>query len=103
VPSNRTYIVTPSTIGLTRSPPGVIAVAKMAMPRMICRRAPDRSRDDTMFTRDRPNSRIGNSMISPNTRNIVVTKSKYGPAARFATSTSSVNASRNWVAGARTK
>ena len=34
-------------------------------------------------TRDRPNSRIGNSMIRPNTRNIVVTKSKYGPAARL--------------------
>ena len=34
-----------------------------------------------MPTRDRPTSRIGNSMTSPNTRNIVVTKSKYGPAA----------------------
>ena len=31
-------------------------------------------------------------MIRPNTRNIVVTKSKYGPAAKSATSTSSVNA-----------
>ena len=34
-----------------------------------------------MPTLDRPTSRIGNSMISPNTRNSVVTKSKYGPAA----------------------
>ena len=34
-----------------------------------------------MPTRDRPTSRIGNSITSPKTRNIVVTKSKYGPAA----------------------
>ena len=34
-----------------------------------------------MPTRDRPTRRIGNSMISPKARNIVVTKSKYGPAA----------------------
>ncbi len=34
-----------------------------------------------MFTRDRANRTIGNSMVSPNARNSVVTKSKYGPAA----------------------
>ena len=35
----------------------------------------------TIPTLDRPTSRIGNSITSPNARNIVVTKSKYGPAA----------------------
>ena len=44
-----------------------------------------------MPTRDSPYSRIGNSMTSPKARKIVVTKSKYGPAATFATSRSSVN------------
>ena len=39
-----------------------------------------------MPTRDSPTSRIGNSITRPKTRNIVVTKSKYGPAAMFATS-----------------
>ena len=38
VPSNRRYIVSPRTIGLTRSPPGVIAAAKIAMPRIAIRR-----------------------------------------------------------------
>ncbi len=40
VPSNRMYIVPPRAIGLTRSPPGVMAAAKMAIPRMMTRRAP---------------------------------------------------------------
>ena len=34
VASNRMYIVTPSTNGLTRSPPGVTTVAKTAIPRI---------------------------------------------------------------------
>ena len=38
VSSNRTYIVPPSTNGLTRSPPGVATAAKIAMPRMTIRR-----------------------------------------------------------------
>ena len=45
-------------------------------------RREDASRAEvTIPTRDRPYSRIGNSMIRPKARNIVVTKSKYGPAA----------------------
>ena len=44
-----------------------------------------RSRSEvTMPTRDSPTRTIGNSMIIPKTRNIVVTKSKYGPAANWA-------------------
>ena len=35
VSSNRMYIVTPRTVGLTRSPPGVATAAKIAIPRMI--------------------------------------------------------------------
>ena len=38
VSSNRTYIVMPSTNGLTRSPPGVTTAEKIAMPRMTIRR-----------------------------------------------------------------
>src|SRR3954447_3577449 len=78
--SNRTYIVPPSTNGLTRSPPGVATAAKIAIPRITIRRDALRRAEDRMPTRDRPMSRIGNSMINPNARNIVVTKSKYDPA-----------------------
>ena len=76
VPSNRMYIVSPRTIGLTMSVPGVIAAAKIAIPRIAIRRARFSRSEVTMFTRDSPNSRIGNSRTRPNARNIVVTKSK---------------------------
>ena len=55
-----------------------------------------------MPTRARPYSRIGNSMTSPKARNVVVTKSKYGPAATFSTSRSSLNEYRNCSAYGRT-
>ena len=42
-------------------------------------------------------------MMSPNARNIVVTKSKYGPAAIPWTRTSSVNCRRKDMAYGRTK
>ena len=81
VSSYRRYIVPPRTNGLTRSPPGVATAEKIAMPRITIRRE-DASRSEvTMPTRDSPTRRIGNSMTRPNARNIVVTKSKYGPAA----------------------
>ena len=86
VSSKSTYIVPPSTNGLTRSPPGVATAEKMAIPRITNRRDA-RSRSEVRIpTRDRPTSRIGNSMTSPKARNIVVTKSKYGPAASALTS-----------------
>ena len=86
----------PRTNGLTRSPPGVATAAKMAMPRIdVAARARAAGREVRMPTRDRPTRRIGNSMTSPNARNIVVTKSKYGPAAMFATSWPSLKLSRN--------
>src|SRR5436190_218121 len=103
VSSNRMYIVLPRTIGLTMSPPGVTTAAKIEMPRMIIRREPLSRSDVTIPTRDRPTSRIGNSMINPNTRNSVVTKSKYGPAAGRATSLSSVKLNRNAIAYGRMK
>ena len=68
--------MSPSTIGLTMSVPGVIAAANIAIPRIAIRRARFRRSEVTIPTRDRPNSRIGNSMTRPNARNIVVTKSK---------------------------
>ena len=52
----------------------------------------------TIPTRDSPTSRIGNSMTRPKARNIVVTKSKYWPAAEVAPgASSSVKLSRNWM------
>ena len=61
-----------------------------------------RSRADvTIPTRDSPTSRIGNSIMSPNARNIVVTKSKYGPAAIVGDSVVVVKPSRNGAAYGR--
>ena len=40
VSSNNTYIVMPRTNGLTRSPPGVATAEKIAIPRIVYRRAP---------------------------------------------------------------
>ena len=102
VSSNRTYIVMPSTNGLTRSPPGVTTAAKIAIPKMTIRRA-EASRCDVMMpTLERPTSRIGNSITRPNARNIVVTKSKYWPAAGRAWSVSSVKLKRKVIANGRT-
>src|SRR3954453_7451983 len=98
VPSYRMYIVTPSTNGLTRSPPGVAAAAKIAIPRIAIRRESLSRFDVTMPTRDRPYRRIGNSMIRPNTRNSIVTKSKYGPAVISGFRYWLENWSRNWTA-----
>src|SRR4029079_10109794 len=57
--------------------------------------------DEISPTRANAYRTIGNSMSSPKTRNIVVTKSKYGGAASVATRVSSVNARRNWIANGR--
>ena len=74
--SKRMYIVTPRTVGLTRSPPGVTTVANTAMPRITYRRAERRRCDVTIPIRDRMNSTIGNCMVNPNARNIVLTNPK---------------------------
>ena len=74
-------MVAPSTVGLTRSPPGVATVAKIAIPRKAIFRDDARRADVAIPTLDRAYRTIGNSMRSPKARNIVVTKSKYGPAA----------------------
>ena len=55
-----------------------------------------------MPTRDSPYSRIGNSITSPNARNIVVTKSKYEPAVISGCRSGVVKPSRNDAAYGRT-
>src|SRR4029079_3711242 len=58
--------------------------------------------EDTTFARDSPYRTIGNSSTRPNARNIVVTKSKYGPAAGAAMRRPPVNDSRNPIANGST-
>src|SRR6185369_7907422 len=102
VSSYRTYIVPPRTKGLTRSPPGVATAAKTAMPRMTIRRDDASRCEVTIPTRERPTSRIGNSITSPNTRNRVVTKSKYEPAVISGWRSVVEKLTRNWAANDRT-
>ena len=76
--------------------------AKIAMPRMTIRREDGSRSEVTIPTRDRPTSRIGNSMTSPNARNSVVTKSKYEPAVISGWRSVVEKLTRNWAANGRT-
>ena len=81
VPSNSTYIVMPSTNGLTRSPPGVAAAAKIAIPRTAHPpRVATAAAEVTMPTRDSPYEQDRELHDQAEHEEHVVTKSKYGPA-----------------------
>src|SRR5512142_1978823 len=72
--SNRTYMTMPRTVGLTRSPPGVTAAEKIAIPR-ITKRLDRDSRAELMIpTFERMTRMIGNSIVRPNARKSVPTK-----------------------------
>ena len=66
----------PRTVGLTRSPPGVTAAEKIAIPRMTYRRDRDSRYELMIPTFERRTRTIGNSIVRPKARNSVPTKPK---------------------------